>query len=201
MDFETDREKLKQILCRRSIRKGEFTLASGGTSDVYIDAKLTTLNAEAMPLVGRVFLSRILEKGWKPRAIGGLTIGADPIATAVARESHERRLSINAFIVRKTPKKHGLRKFIEGIDDPESLPVVIVDDVCTSGASTAEAIEQAKVAGMNVLGAICLVDRDAGAQEGLREKCGCELEWIFRLSDLLAQYELGELVGAKTSPF
>lgn len=198
MSFVKDRESLKQMLCRRSVRRGMFTLASGQTSDVYVDGKLTTLSAEAMPLIGRLFLRKIEENGWNPRAIGGLTVGADPIATAVARESYEQGSPIDAFIVRKKPKQHGLQKFIEGIDQSQNLPVVIVDDVCTSGDSTAEAIGKARAAGMNVLGAICLVDRESGARQRLAENSGCQLDWIFKLSELLAAHESGELVGAKT---
>ena len=174
-------------------------MASGQTSTVYIDGKLTTLTAEAMPLVGRVFLDKISDNGWKPRAVGGLTLGADPIATAVARESFEQGSSVDAFVVRKAAKKHGTQKFIEGIEEIQDLPVVIIDDVCTTGESTVEAIEKAKAGGMNVLGAICLVDRESGARERLRDKCGCAFDWIFRLSELVAEDESIQLIGARTA--
>jgi len=121
-----------------------------------------------------------------PRAVGGLSLGADPIAMAVAHESHGGPTPFDAFIVRKAAKSHGTQKFIEGLERTDNLPVVIVEDVCTTGDSTAEAIEKAKAAGMRVLGAICLVDRESGAEERLKEKWGCELDRVFRLSDLIS---------------
>jgi len=181
----SDREALKEILLRRSVRRGEFKLVSGRTSSVYIDGKLTTLAAAAMPLIGRLFLEKMEQHGWSAQAIGGLSLGADPIVTAVARESLERGRVIDAFLVRKEAKKHGTQKFIEGIEQTEGLAVVIVDDVCTTGGSTADAIVKAKEAGMRVLGAICLVDREAGAQEMLKDRFDCDFDWIFRLSELL----------------
>jgi len=198
MSLVRDREQLKRLLAVRSVRRGEFKLASGLTSNVYVDAKLTTLHAPAMPLVGRLFLDRIREHQWKPRAIGGLVLGADPIVSAVARESVDDDSPIDAFLVRKDAKKHGLEKFIEGVNEPAGLAVVIVDDVCTTGGSTAEAIEKARSAGMVVLGAICLVDREEGAEERLM-KLGCAFDRVFRLTELLEAYESGELVGAQTS--
>jgi orotate phosphoribosyltransferase len=185
MSLSEDREKLREILRERSVRTGEFKLVSGRTSSVYVDGKLTTLCAQAMPLMGRLFLSKIDENGWKPQAIGGLSLGADPIAIAVARESLERESAVDAFLVRKEAKKHGTQKYIEGVDRTQDLPVVIVDDVCTTGGSTAEAIVRASEAGMRVLGAICLVDRESGAQEMLRNRFACAFHWIFTLSELL----------------
>lgn len=180
-----DREKLKEILLKRSVRTGQFKLVSGRTSSVYVDGKLTTLAAEAIPLIGRLFLDKMEERGWKAQAIGGLSVGADPIAIAVARESLERGRPVDAFLVRKEAKKHGTQKFIEGIEETQELPVVVVDDVCTTGGSTADAIIKAKEAGMKVLGAICLVDRETGAQELLRTQFQCPFDWIFTLSELL----------------
>jgi orotate phosphoribosyltransferase len=175
---------LKQMLLTRSVRFGNFTLVSGQQSDVYVDSKLTTCTAAAMPLVGRALLRKIQARGWSPTAVGGLTLGADPIAFAVARESSEVGKSIDAFVVRKEPKKHGMQRFIEGLDDAQGLDVVIIDDVCTTGGSTVQAIEKAIASGMNVLGAICLVDREMGATELLKSQFGCELESVFTLSDL-----------------
>ncbi len=198
MSVASDREQLKRLLAARSVRRGDFTLASGLTSHLYVDAKLTTLHAPAMPLVGRLFLEKIREHRWQPQAIGGLILGADPIVNAVARESVEANSPIDAFLVRKEAKTHGLHKFIEGVDEPTGLAVVIVDDVCTTGGSTVEAIEKARRAGMAVLGAICLVDREEGAEERLRA-LDCEFERIFRLAELLEAYDSGELVGARSS--
>jgi orotate phosphoribosyltransferase len=198
MSVASDREQLKRLLAARSVRRGDFKLASGLTSNIYVDAKLTTLHAAAMPLVGRLILDKIRQHKWEPRAIGGLVLGADPIVSAVARESIEANAPIDAFLVRKDAKKHGLEKFIEGVNESVGLPVVIVDDVCTTGGSTIEAIEKARTAGMVVLGAICLVDREEGAEERLK-KLECAFDRVFKLTELLETYQSGELVGAQTS--
>lgn len=178
-----DRAELHNILKTKSVRFGHFTLASGKTSDVYVDCRLTTYDPRAMPLIGRLFLRKIEEKNWSPEAVGGLTLGADPIAFAIARESLESGRTVACFVVRKERKAHGMQKMVEGLDAVEGRKVVILDDVCTTGDSTALAIENARAAGMQVLGAVCLIDREAGAGEMLREKFGVELEGIFKLSD------------------
>jgi orotate phosphoribosyltransferase len=180
-----DRKELQEILSRKSVRFGQFTLTSGKTSDVYVDCKPTTCTAQAMPLVGRLFLHKFQEKMWLPEAVGGLTLGADPIAFAIARESIERDplRGIDAFVVRKERKPHGMQNLVEGLDSTEGRKVVILDDVCTQGGSTATAIRNAKSVGMEVLGAACLLDREAGATELLRGEFGIELASIFKLSD------------------
>jgi len=184
-DPASDLLALKQILLRGSVRFGDFTLVSGQKSNVYVDSKLTTYSAEAIPLIGRAFLRKMAEAGWVPEAVGGLTLGADPIALAIACESiPEAGRPINAFVVRKEGKKHGMQRFIEGLEVTEGLAVVIIDDVCTTGGSTAQAIQKAKEAGMQVLGAICLVDREMGAEELLSRDFACPLVSVFKLSDL-----------------
>jgi orotate phosphoribosyltransferase len=203
---DQERSQLRDILARKSVQVGRsFKLASGAVSDVYIDAKRTTCSPEAMPLIGRAFLRKLKECGWSPQAIGGKTVGADPIAFSVARESIEPGglpNSINAFIVRKEPKKHGMEQYIEGLEHTDGLQVVIVDDVCTKGGSTGEAIKRAQNAGMTVLGAICLVDREEGATDFLANQYQCRLESIFKKSELLARYDQSSIaadpVGAHT---
>ncbi len=176
---------LKKLLLAKSVRFGEFTLVSGQKSSVYVDCKLTTYTAEAMPLVGRAILRKIQECGWRPDAVGGLTLGADPIAFAVARESIEQAARpIPAFVIRKEPKKHGMQRYVEGLDETNGLRVVIIDDVCTTGGSTAQAILGGQASGMQILGAVCLVDREMGAGEMLEREFGCALASVFRLSDL-----------------
>jgi orotate phosphoribosyltransferase len=172
------------MLSRNSVRFGNFTLVSGEKSDVYIDGKLTTYTPAAMPLIGRLFLRKLTERGWHPEAVGGLTLGADPIAFAIARESLNEAKPIAAFVIRKEPKKHGMERFIEGLDKTEGLSVVVIDDVCTKGGSTLKAIEKAKAAGMRVLGALCLVDREMGARDLLEVQNGCPFDSILKLSDL-----------------
>ncbi len=190
MDSSQDREQLKRLLSQLSVRVGEFVLVSGKRSSVYVDAKLTTCRAAAMPLIGRLFLDGILARGWQPAAVGGLTMGADPICLSIARESLERGMEINCFLVRKESKKHGTMKFIEGLAPDSDLDVVIIDDVCTSGGSTKIAIQHAREAGLRVLGAICLVDREEGAREAIENELGCPFARIFTLSELTELLEL-----------
>jgi orotate phosphoribosyltransferase len=129
-------------------------------------------------------------------------LGADPIVGAIATQSLDHSPHpIDSFLVRKEPKKHGLQKFIEGIPDEDmrGLPVVIVDDVCTTGGSTALAINKAREAGMHVIGALCLVDRENGAPQTLTVQLGCPFESIFTLSELLAAEEHQSLEPAIAS--
>jgi orotate phosphoribosyltransferase len=182
-----DREKLKQILKTHSVRFGDFVLASGQRSNLYVDCRLTTLRAEAMPLIGRLFVAKMQELGWTPDVVGGLTMGADPVVTAVARESLDSGSVINAFLIRKEAKKHGRQKFIEGLDEPSGKKTVIVDDVCTTGGSTIKAIEASREAGMEVLGAICLVDREQGGREAIEQEHHCPFARIFAMSELVGR--------------
>ncbi len=178
-----DLTELYDILKKKSVQFGTFTLASGQTSDVYVDCRLTTCDPRAMPLIGRLFLQKMEEKMWSPDAVGGLTMGADPIAFAIGRESLDHPPVMDCFVVRKERKQHGMQKLVEGLEAPERRKVVIVEDVCTKGESTATAIRNAKLAGMEILGAICLIDREAGGSELLRNEFGLELASIFKLSD------------------
>jgi orotate phosphoribosyltransferase len=185
MDLDQARAELRDILNRLSIRRGDFVLASGKRSNVYIDARVTTCHARAMPLIGALFLQKIAERGWQPVAVGGMTMGADPIVVAVARESVDTATPMDAFLVRKEAKGHGLRKQIEGLPEGTgAIGVVIVDDVCTTGDSTIKAIQAAREAGLNVLGAICLVDREQGAQEAIEGGLQCPFDRIFKMSEL-----------------
>jgi orotate phosphoribosyltransferase len=196
-DPSGDLAALKQILLTKSVRTGDFTLVSGQKSDIYVDSKLTTYSADAVALVGRIVLDKIEARGWLPDAVGGLTLGADPIAFAVARESLETGRPVDAFVVRKEAKKHGTQRFIEGLEVTGGRKVVIIDDVCSTGGSTVQAIEKAMAAGMQILGAICLVDREMGAPELLKTQFGCDLESVFTLSDLRGQD--GAPASAQTS--
>jgi orotate phosphoribosyltransferase len=184
MNETKDRERLMELLRRESVRFGDFVLASGQKSNVYIDARLTTCRAEAMPLIGNIFLDKMDERGWRPDAVGGLTMGADPVAVAIARQSLERRRAINAFVVRRESKKHGLRRFIEGLEVKEGVKVVVIDDVCSTGESTVAAIARVREAGMIVLGALCLVDREMGARQNIEGGLGCAFDSIFTMIEL-----------------
>jgi orotate phosphoribosyltransferase len=153
--MSTARRQLLELLARKSFRLGEFKLSSGGTSDYYIDCRTTTLDARGAQLSGQVFLEEIREQGWEPDAIGGLTMGADPIVVAVAVTSG----TIHGFLVRKAEKQHGTGRRIEGYAEKGGR-VVIVDDVCTTGSSTVQAIEAAREFGFEIIGVMCLVERE-----------------------------------------
>ncbi len=155
MTVSNSKQELLRLLAAKSFRLGEFKLSSGGTSDYYIDCRLTTLDARGAQLTGQVFLEEIVERNWKPAAIGGLTMGADPIVVAVSVISGE----INGFLVRKAEKQHGMGQRVEGFRE-KGARVVIVDDVCTTGASTIQAIEAAREFGFEVVGVMCLVERE-----------------------------------------
>lgn len=142
------------MLAHKSFRLGEFQLSSGRTSDYYIDCRATTLDARGAQLTGEVFFDEIREQGWEADAIGGLTMGADPIVVAVAVTSG----TMHGFLVRKAEKQHGTGQRIEGFRE-KGARVVIVDDVCTTGSSTVQAIEAAREYGFEVVGVMCLVER------------------------------------------
>jgi len=159
------RQELLRLLATKSFRLGEFKLASGRTSDYYVDCRTTTLDARGAQLTGRVFLDEIQARGWKADAIGGLTLGADPVVVAVAVTSG----TIAGFLVRKAEKQHGTGQRIEGFQQ-KGAPVVIVDDVCTTGGSTIEAIRAAREFGFDIVGVMCLVEREeAGGREAVEK--------------------------------
>src|SRR3981189_2701018 len=153
--MHSPRQNLLRILARKSFRLGEFKLSSGGTSDYYIDCRTTTLDAKGSRLTGEVFLEEIRKQSWKPEAIGGLTMGADPIVVAVSVVSGD----LHGFLVRKAEKQHGTGRRIEGFRE-NGARMVIVDDVCTTGASTVQAIEAAREFGFEIAGVMCLVERE-----------------------------------------
>src|SRR5256885_10207629 len=153
--MDSARQKLLSTLAQKSFRLGEFKLSSGGTSDYYIDCRTTTLDAKGSRLAGEVFTEEIRQGRWKPRGIGGLTMGADPIVVAVSVVSGE----LDGFLVRKAEKQHGTGQRIEGFRG-KGARVVIVDDVCTTGASTVQAIEAAREFGFEIVGVMCLVERE-----------------------------------------
>jgi orotate phosphoribosyltransferase len=163
----SNRAALLHLLSRISFKLGDFTLSSGAKSDYYIDCRTTTLHAEGGRLTGLAVLDLLHEHKLKPAAVGGLTMGADPIVSNVATASAWKVVEhpnahlplIHGFLVRKAEKAHGTGRRIEGFFE-KGAPVVIVDDVCTTGASTINAIEAAQQAGMHVIAAVCLVERE-----------------------------------------
>jgi orotate phosphoribosyltransferase len=167
------RQELLKLLAQKSFRLGEFQLSSGSTSDYYIDCRVTTLDARGAQLVGEVFLAEIREQGWEADAIGGLTMGADPIVVAVAVTSG----TMHGFLVRKAEKQHGTGQRIEGFREKGSQ-VVIVDDVCTTGSSTVQAIEAAREYGFEVIGVMCLVERQDAHGRPSVEKAAAPANFI-----------------------
>ena len=162
-----DRMRLLDLLARDSFRLGEFKLSSGGVSDYYIDCRTTTLSAEGGLLTARLFLDELRKMHPRPQAVGGLTLGADPIVVGVAIESARTAEPLNGFLVRKSDKGHGTGRRIEG-SMQAGMRVAIVDDVCTTAASTIQAIEVAWEAGLEVVGVRCLVEREeAGGRNSL----------------------------------
>ncbi|HVP64185.1 MAG TPA: orotate phosphoribosyltransferase [candidate division Zixibacteria bacterium] len=153
------RQELLALLAQKSFRLGEFKLSSGGTSDYYIDCRTTTLSAEGARLTGQVFFDEIKRRGWNVQAIGGLTMGADPIVVAVSVISAQQGHPVEGFLVRKSEKQHGTGQRIEGFRQ-QGARVVIVDDVCTTGGSTIQAIEAVRQFGFTVVGVMCLVERE-----------------------------------------
>lgn len=167
------RQELLRLLATKSFRLGEFKLSSGGRSDYYIDCRTTTLDARGAQLTGQVFLDEIKHHGWNPEAIGGLTMGADPIVVAVAVTSG----TLNGFLVRKAEKQHGTGQRIEGFRG-KGARVVIVDDVCTTGASTIQAIEAAREFGFDVAGVMCLVEREEAHGRADVEKAAAPANFV-----------------------
>jgi orotate phosphoribosyltransferase len=165
----SDLDALRRLLLERSVRRGDFVLASGQRSSYYIDCRPTTMSAEGMVLIGRLGLQAIRKAAWRPQAVGGLTMGADPVAYAIAAASHGTEDSVDAFSVRKEAKSHGIGRVIEG-NFRDGSSVVVVEDVITTGGSARQAILAVEGAGGSVLGVLAVVDRGEGGREGLEEQ-------------------------------
>jgi orotate phosphoribosyltransferase len=183
------RGQLLDLLASNSFRLGDFTLSSGIKSDYYIDCRITTLQAEGAELTGRVFLELFAQQGWKPQAVGGLTMGADPIVVAAAVLSAQAGSPVHGFLVRKSEKTHGMGRRIEGFQE-KGARVVIVDDVCTTGSSTIQAIEAAREFGFDVIGVACLVEREEAGGRPAVEKAAAPVAFIsvFRSAEVKAAH-------------
>ena len=174
-------QRLSEVLRERSILRGRFTLASGRESSYYIDCRRTTLDPEGANLVGRCILSLLERTGLHPDAVGGLTLGADPIATAVAILSWQAGRPIPAFLVRKAAKDHGTGRRVEGWLNAGSS-VLVVEDVVTTAGSTLEAIAAVEDLGAKVAGVVAIIDREEGGAEALE---GYPYFPLFRAKDLV----------------
>jgi len=200
----THTQQLLSLLARISFRLGQFKLSSGGTSDYYIDCRTTTLHAEGGRLTGHSVLELLEEHGIDAEAVGGLTMGADPIVSNVATASAWRAIShaeaplLHGFLVRKAEKAHGTGRRIEGFHR-EGARVVIVDDVCTTGASTVVAIEAAREAGMTVAAVVCIVERqEANGRPAVESAAkGAPFLRLFTANEVRAEH-LRQLSAAET---
>jgi orotate phosphoribosyltransferase len=176
----TDREQLLSLVKAQAIVHGKVTLSSGREADYYVDLRRTTLSAAAAPLVGKVMLE--LTADWDFDAVGGLTMGADPVATAMLHAAAAQGRSLDAFVVRKAAKAHGLQKQIEG-PSIEGRRVLVVEDTSTTGGSPLEALAAVRAAGATCVGVATIADRDTGAGEKIEAE-GVDYRYIFSLEDL-----------------
>lgn len=183
-DRQNLRSRLQQILLELSFKLGTFTLASGKTSDYYVDCRTTTLDPEGADLSARLLFARVRELQTKVDAVGGLTLGADPITAALLVISWQEKAPLRGFIVRKEAKAHGRGKRIEG-NLRAGDRVVILEDVVTTGGSALQAIEAAEAEGAKVVEVMALVDREDGGRQALAAK-GYPLFALFTATELKA---------------
>lgn len=185
---EDRRRRLLDVLIEQSLRFGTFTLASGATSDYYIDGKHTTLHPEGLNCLSHLLLDRIDALAEPLDALGGVTLGGDPIVGAMAALSFERGKPRRAFIIRKAQKEHGTGKLIEGIELTGSMRVAIIEDVVSTGGSALRAAESVRATGAKVTHAFAVVDRDMGAEAAFKD-AGIEYQALFSKEELLDHAE------------
>jgi orotate phosphoribosyltransferase len=177
------REQLLALVRARSLRRGDFVLSGGARSSYYIDARVTTMSGAGQRLIGQVGLDLLAEKGWAPRCVGGLTLGADPIAYAIAHAAARRNRAVDAFTVRKEVKQHGTGRRIEGAFSTDGI-VVIIEDVITSGESALQAIAVVRETGATIAGVLALVDRMEGGKARIESE-GLTVASVFNTAELL----------------
>jgi orotate phosphoribosyltransferase len=180
----TDYSALIALLAQRSAKRGQFTLASGKQSNFYIDARLTTMSPEGLSIIGPIALSALRKTDWRVDAVGGLTLGADPISYAISYASAASDHPLRAFTVRKEPKTHGTGKVLEG-PFREGDRVAVVEDVITTGGSALRAIEAVRSAKGIVAGVLALVDREEGGREAI-ENAGISVISLVTASQLMS---------------
>ncbi len=178
--------RLLNLVRAVSYREGDFVLASGKRSSFYIDVKTTSLHPEGASLVGKLAVAKLLEAGYEFGGVGGLTLGADPIATAVSLAALEAGKFWPAFIVRKEPKEHGTGKYVEGADNlKKDLPLLVLEDVVTTGGSSLKAIERLRAEGYQPTVVLTIVDREEGGREALT-KAGVEFHALLTLGQVIS---------------
>jgi orotate phosphoribosyltransferase len=175
-----DRDVLIDQVNRKAVVRGKVTLASGREADYYVDMRRVTLDAEAAPAIGRVMLDLTADLEYD--AVGGLTLGADPVAVAMMHQAAARGETLDAFVIRKSQKVHGLQKLIEG-PAVEGRRVLAVEDTSTTGGSVLEAVKALREAGADVVAVAVVVDRDTGARQAVEAE-GLEYRYAVGISDL-----------------
>jgi orotate phosphoribosyltransferase len=180
----TERQQLMKLLAERSVRRGHFVLASGKSSDLYVDARMTTMSPEGLALIGPMALEAVRSTNLKIDSVGGLTLGADPITYSIAVASYWRPPLIRAFSVRKDVKLHGTGKLIEGSFQAGDN-VLVTEDVITTGASALKAINTIREAGGHIKAILALVDREDGGREAI-EREGYSVICLFSLEEITA---------------
>ena len=178
------RDRLVRLLAERSARRGDFVLASGRRSTLYIDARLTTMSPAGLTLIGPFALQMLRDAAWKVTAVGGLTLGADPVSYAIAYASALQGEPVRAFTVRKEAKSHGTGRVIEGPFEAGDS-VAVIEDVITTGGSAMRAVEAVRAAGGTVVGVLAVVDREEGGRETL-EAAGLQVLALSRASDIVS---------------
>ncbi len=185
MSLDSDRARLLELLRALSFERRKVTLASGKESDFYIDCKRTALTAEGHALVGRCLFEKVRALRPPVRAVGGLTLGADPIASAIALTSFLAKEPVDAFVVRKEPKGHGTGQWIEGRRTiPDGSRVAVIEDVVTTGGSALKAIERCREERLVPVACLALVDRREGGREAI-EAAGVPVDALFVREDFL----------------
>jgi orotate phosphoribosyltransferase len=180
-----ERARLKELLLELSYEKKKVTLASGRESDFYFDGKQTSLNPEGASLLGKLLVEKLVESFPDVQVVGGMTLGADPLVSAVALTSHLEGNPLPAFIIRKEPKRHGTQAWIEGFRNLKAgMKAAILEDVVTTGGSSLTAAKKAEEAGLKVVAVISVVDREEGGREAI-ESAGYRFETLFTKSELL----------------
>ena len=182
-------DQLTDLLARRSTKRGHFVLASGRESTLYVDARLTTMSPDGLALIGPLGLAAVREAGWQVDSVGGLTLGADPVATAMLHAAADGAGFLDACVVRKEGKAHGLQRRIEG-PDVDGRTVLVVEDVSTTGGSALNAVRAVREAGGTVAGVLALVDREEGGREALEGE-GLEVRALVRASALVSRLGVG----------
>jgi len=180
----TDNRTLVALLAERSAKRGQFTLASGKQSTFYIDARLTTMSPEGLSIIGPLALSVLQQTGWSVDAIGGLTLGADPISYAISYTSAATDHPLRAFTVRKEAKAHGMGNLLEG-PFRKGDHVAVIEDVLTTGGSALRAVDAVRAAIGTVVGVLALVDREEGGRQAI-EKAGIPVVALTTASQIIS---------------